>query len=131
VVALAALSGFAGVTGIEFDHRLCAIAQRNLAKLDLQERTAASVVHTDARRFAIPEDATVFYFYNPFSEQVMEEVLGRVRESLQQTPRRHTLVYMNPVCHQLVESAGFRLLSRHESTVGQAFNFYELPGNSC
>lgn len=128
VVLLAALSSFKKVIGVEFDRMLCATARENLAALRRSSGADVTVeiVQADVLDFEIPDETSVFYFFNPFTDRVMESVLGRIRASLEHKPRRHAVVYMNPVCHDLFAKTGFRLLSRHESSVGQIFHLYSV-----
>lgn len=47
-------------------------------------------------RFAVPDDMTVAYLYNPFTDDLFRTVLTRIGDSLDRVPRDLTLVYVNP-----------------------------------
>jgi SAM-dependent methyltransferase len=101
------------VTGIEIDPDLCADAEANLRRLPRCRPAATEVLPADATTFEVPGDVTVAYFYNPFRGEVFEEVLARLRESLERSPRPLRIVYFHPLMHDAVIRAGFTL-ERHE-----------------
>ncbi len=96
---------FARVDGIELSGQLARVAEKNLKRAGVRN---ARVFHGDAVEFRHYADYTYLYMYNPFPEPVLEEVLRKVRYSLEQRPRALRLVYYNPVCHAAVLRAGFR-----------------------
>jgi len=128
---LAGISGFRKIVGVEFDKKLCRVAEENCARFIEQSGRDISikVENKDVREFAIPDDAAVFYFYNPFTETVMNAVLKHIGESLRSSPRKHMLVYVNPVCHEVFAGSGFRLVAENDSCVGQKYNLYQLAGS--
>ncbi len=127
VLVLATLSGFNKVVGIEFERTLCDTARRNLVTLKRAGITVpVEIINQDAAAFPIPVEASTFYFYNPFDEQVMSAVLERIQQSLHFKPRPHIIIYMNPTCHEVFIKAGFHLQYRGDSSVGQTFHLYNI-----
>lgn len=98
---------FAEIVGIEISPELVCVAETNLARLGLRNvhffcADAATV--TDIDRF------THIYIFNPFPCAVVKQVLDNLAVSLARTPRRLTLIYNNPVCHDtIMESGLFRM----------------------
>jgi hypothetical protein len=102
---LAAEHGFARIVGVEFAKELCAIAARNMEIYRQKSRSRAqiSIVNEDAARYLIPDDVSVFFFYNPFDREVMQAVIGNIRASVENAPRRVQLIYLNPLCRDAIE----------------------------
>lgn len=90
---------FTRISGVEISAELVRIAGENFAKLGL---TKLEVECCDAGAFTELDDYTVGYFYCPFPEKVMREVLNNIRRSLLRRPRDFTVIYRNPLCHELV-----------------------------
>ena len=91
------------VDGIEYNPEIAAIARRNIEKLGLKCR----VFVTDACDFTQWENYNWFYFYNPFPDRVMGVCLQYMLDSLRTNPRTLHIIYVNPVCHQLLLDRGF------------------------
>jgi SAM-dependent methyltransferase len=87
---------FKRVVGVEISDRLCATARRNVARRRDRLRTQdIAVVHADAAQYAIPDDATVFYLYNPFHGAALRSVFDAIGKSLQAVPRRMWVLFNN------------------------------------
>ena len=113
IVAVAATHSFRRVLGVELLPELTAIAEENLRRAARKLRCRdVGLVTANATQFRVPPDVTVIFLFNPFMGPVLAEVQQRIRESLDEHPRRLQLVYMNPAdevnlfedCDWLVES---------------------------
>jgi SAM-dependent methyltransferase len=92
---------FARITGVEISPELVEIARRNIEKLKINN---VDIRCCDAADFRDLEVYTFFYFFDPFPAVVMAAVLANIEHSLRQNPRKVTLIYLNPFCHDLIES---------------------------
>jgi SAM-dependent methyltransferase len=95
------------IIGVELSPVLCAMARQNIDgfyRRNTKTTPEWSVVNADARAFDIPDDATVFYFFNPFDAVVLEATIERILVSVARAPRDCTVVYANPV-HDAVLAA--------------------------
>ena len=75
--------------GVEYDRRIFEKAEEN-------QKTAVSVGRTlfelaSAELFPVPERADRFYFFNPFSAEILQKVLARILESWYEAPREMLL----------------------------------------
>lgn len=85
------------VVGVELAPELAAVAQQNLGRQRERLRCRdVELVTGDVATFAVPDDMTVAYLYNPFTDDLFRTVLTRIGESLDRAPRDLTLVYVNP-----------------------------------
>ncbi len=94
----AAMRPFKRVIGVELSKKLNDQAIQN-AKAALPKLVCKNVdmVECDARAFAIPADATVFYFFMPFDESILGPVLDTIKASVDAHPRDVTILYVKPV----------------------------------
>ena len=44
----------------------------------------------------MPPDVSVIYLYNPFRGEILQRFFENIRRSLEQAPRRLTVIYKNP-----------------------------------
>lgn len=80
--------------GIEYDDRIFQAASEN-------QKTAVSTARTefvqaDAVQYTVPMEADCFYFFNPFSVEIFEKVLDRIRESFYENPREMLFFFYYP-----------------------------------
>ncbi len=103
---------FKRVVGIEVTEQLNAIARKNveMSKSRLRAREV-ELITAEATEVPIPPDMTFAYFFNPFVGKTFRKVLDNICRSLDEFPRRLTLIYANPVERAAVEQTGrFRLI---------------------
>ena len=106
----ASLYPFRKVIGVEASENLCEGAKQNIkgfcdrTKLDSFKW---DIVNEDARKYAIPADSAVFYFYDPFDETIMEPVIKNIVSSAKQHPRILYAIYLAPTQRDLFYKYGF------------------------
>jgi len=105
VLLVASEFGFERVRGVELAHELCEIARENCAayKAKTGITTDFKVVESDATRYAVKEDETLFFLFNPFGRKVLSTVLDNIALSLREHPRRALIAYCNPRWKQSIE----------------------------
>lgn len=107
-LCMAAHHGFTKVTGLDFSKPLCEMAKENLAKTKLQiPALQYSVINNDAFYFEIPEDVDCIFLFNPFDEIIMSAVVNNIFSSLQNNPRKISIIYVNPLHKELFLKAGY------------------------
>lgn len=80
--------------GIEYDERIFAGARENKYRAVSGAKT--SFVLTNAEEYTVPEDIDSFYFFNPFSVEILNKVLARIYESCYEHPRNIRLFFYYP-----------------------------------
>ena len=80
--------------GIEYDDRIFQSASENQKTAVSATRT--EFVHADAVQYTVPMEADCFYFFNPFSVEIFEKVLDRIRESFYENPREMLFFFYYP-----------------------------------
>jgi SAM-dependent methyltransferase len=112
MLLLAARYPFRRIIGVELSESLTAIARRNLARSRLRPRCRdIELVTGDALDFAIPDDITVVYLFNPFRDAIFDGVVRRLEESVDRRPRSVRVIYRNPIYNdRLLRSGRFRTM---------------------
>ncbi len=83
--------------GIDYDYELCEAAIKNLerSKLPEQYKEGIRIVCADARTYQV-RDENRFYFFNPFAGEILQIVIGRIRQSYYEHPRQIYLFFYYP-----------------------------------
>ena len=107
--SIAADYPFTRLIGVEFSPTLHRIAQRNVARFRARTGSAQRFeLHLgDVASFDFPLEPVALHLYNPFGERVLDQVLGRLEESLEESPRDVIVFYVNPVHRWMLEKAPF------------------------
>lgn len=99
---------FRKTDGVEISPKLCDIAKSNLKKLKAKK---TEIFLCDASKFKTIDKYTYFYFFNPFPNIIMRKVLDNIYQSLAKVPRKITILYFNPLCHDaFIEKGVFKLI---------------------
>ena len=98
------------VIGIDFDERMCEAAWENLLnyetrvyrkeaeskhKESVKNRGRIEILCESAEKYEI-KDADVFYFFNPFSVEVLQSAIGKIKKSYYENPREIQLLFYYP-----------------------------------
>ena len=80
--------------GIEFDERIFNAAQKNKENAVSGEMVDLICAHAEACE--VPTEADRFYFFNPFSVEILKKVIAKIRKSLDENPRKVLLFFYYP-----------------------------------
>lgn len=80
--------------GVEYDKRLYEVVLRN-KKAAVSGRTTEFVL-ANAENYEVPIEADCFYFFNPFSIEILKHVMGRILVSYYQKVREMKLFFYYP-----------------------------------
>ncbi len=90
---------FARIAGVEISPDLAVIAKQNFHKLNIKNVTMNVC---DAADFIELDEYNYFYFFSPFPAAVMSAVIRNICASLTNNPRKASIIYFNPECHDAV-----------------------------
>ena len=108
IMAVAAFYGFENIKGIEFAPALSAAAEKNIDYIRSKyPDTNFSIITENAVNYKIEKDDSIFFFFNPFDEKIVLQVVKNILDSLKYYPRKIFVVYINPMHKEIFESAGF------------------------
>ena len=80
--------------GIEYDERIYEKAVENQNMSSASGRITFQAV--DAGEFPVPESVDRIYFFNPFSLEILQKVISRIRDSYYEAPREILLFFYYP-----------------------------------
>ena len=80
--------------GIEYDERIFRSTEENWQQAVSGRRTAFE--QASAESYPVPVEADRFYFFNPFSTEILEKVLARIYASYYENPREMLLLFYYP-----------------------------------
>ena len=98
---------FEKIDGIEYSKKLTQIAKHN-AKL-LKDRRI-HIFNCDARKFTHYEQYNYFFINNPFSAEIMEQVVVDILQSYQIIKRKITVIYQFPFSIDIFKKHNFEVL---------------------
>jgi SAM-dependent methyltransferase len=107
VLLFASEFGFKQVIGVEFSAELHRSALDNMARAKhVRKCKVVQPVHADATKYTLPDGPLVLYFFDPFRDEVMQQVLLNIKRSYQSNPRKMYLMYLAPVHEAMVMETG-------------------------
>ena len=133
VMAMAASYGFNKIYGIDVSPALCHQATKNMHTLTpLYPSNSFTVICEDARNMVISPDISIIFMFNPFTATIMKPFMEKVMESIQQRPRKITMLYANPECKEILIEKGFKQTATKQKLTwlqGSVFVFEPLISN--
>jgi SAM-dependent methyltransferase len=103
---------FRRVTGVDLSPELLRVAHENMNKMELDHVDLQCV---DAVEFDF-DDYDYLYLYNPFPCNVVQAVMGNLADSIRRRPRRVTIIYNTPRCHdEIVANGEFEKVGEYPS----------------
>jgi tRNA A58 N-methylase Trm61 len=93
---------FSKIAGVEIAQELVEIARENIRKLKIGN---VEIACGDAAEFDRLSEFNYFYFFDPFPAVVMQDVIRNIEKSIAENPRKVTIIYLNPSCHDLFEAS--------------------------
>lgn len=91
--------GFKKIGGVELSEILIRICEKNLRILKLNH---IQVFRKNAAEFGDLDQYNYFYFYNPFPQTIMQQVIENIYKSVSNAPRQILMIYCNPTCHETI-----------------------------
>ncbi len=84
----------ASVIGIEYDERIYQTALNN--KESAVSAGKVTLIREDAKNFEVPSSVNRVYFFNPFSVEILQKAIARIKASYYQKPREVLLFFYYP-----------------------------------
>jgi SAM-dependent methyltransferase len=104
---------FRRCVGVELVPEIYRHAVRNIHNAERRRRRIrgrVELINQDIRAFAVPDDVSVVFAFNPFRGPVWTAAIDSLIASRDRAPRRIRLVYVNPEEHrQLLGTGRFRV----------------------
>ena len=108
--------GFTNLIGVDIAKELIDDANENKALYQKKnDQSTISFLFEDATKYQIPNDACVFYFFNPFGEDILQQVINAIKESVKNNSRKIYCIYLNPKYKAVFEKNGFEVFYTQKS----------------
>lgn len=109
---MAAQLGFGKVVGIELSERLCSVAKNNIRKFQNgRHHSRIEVQFCSSLEAQLPDQPSLYFFYNPFDEKLMSETLEYVCSQLDKNGIEAWSIYINPRHKHVFPAHGFHLVA--------------------
>lgn len=81
--------------GIEREDKFINAAIRNMTSYVDRRRVGDSIsfIQTDAEKYEVPAEADTFFFFNPFSVNILMGTMQRIMDSYYENPRRLKFIF--------------------------------------
>lgn len=121
---------FRRAIGIELDEELSHCARRNVVRARPRLRVPEiDTVTTNVLDWPIPDDTSVFFFYNPFVGETFRTVVDRIFESYDRRPRTLHIIYAVPWEHNWLMDTGRVVVDNVRPGRRPAFHSWGRLGN--
>ena len=108
-LCVAAAMGAKKLSGVELSKELYTDAKANIASIKQRFPEAQfELFNHDAFWFDIDDDVDCIFMFNPFDDVIMSAVLENIESSLQNNPRKITVIYINPLQKHLFAENGYK-----------------------
>jgi SAM-dependent methyltransferase len=104
VVLEVARQKLARVIGVEKHTHLWAVAHANAMLVD-DLQSPVDILLGDALETLRDDRITVYYLFDPFGRDFLEQAVGSIRESLTRSPRYVRVVYKHPAWKEVLDGA--------------------------
>ena len=85
---------FHKIKGLEFSQSIYQIGQKNIQSyIEKTGEKGFELIHTDVVQYQVQEEDNIFYFFNPFNENILKACLNNIFSSLKAKPRSALLIY--------------------------------------
>lgn len=103
-------AGFNNLIGVELDEELVVNAKENLKTYLLKRpESTFSFICENAVNFKIPDGVSTFFFFNPFSEKIMEQVAANISAYQKKNTAEIYIIYVNPNFKNVWLNAGYEI----------------------
>jgi tRNA1(Val) A37 N6-methylase TrmN6 len=103
--------GFTDITGIDFAKELCQQANMNMREKEKKfPNIKWKVINENVENYNIGNQDSVFFMFNPFTEDVLKRFLEKLDNSCHEFPRSIYFLYASPQYQQLLLDNGYAII---------------------
>ena len=111
VLMVAAHFGFIDITGIDFAKELCQQANMNMREKEKEfPNIKWKVINENVENYDIRNQDSVFFMFNPFTEDVLKRFLEKLDDSCHEFPRSIYFLYASPQHQQQLLDNGYAII---------------------
>lgn len=119
VLLLASRYNFKNIIGVELSKELHQISKKNILQYKDSKQRCPRIkpICCNAIDFIPPDEPLICFFYNPFSESVLREVVNRLEQSIEKNYRPVYILYLDPVYRRVFEQSDIWELGFHNKNM--------------
>ncbi|MDB4013441.1 class I SAM-dependent methyltransferase [Flavobacteriaceae bacterium] len=110
---------FKKIHGFELLKTLVEICRKNFTILNINNIKIYDQIAIDFKNY---NEYNFFYLYNPFPEIIMIKFIDCLKKQIKN--KKITIIYNNPVCHNVLINNEFLLVKKHPDMWGNGINVY-------
>ena len=111
VLVVAAHFGFTNITGIDFATELCEEASENIKKVHQNfQGVKWNVINDSAEQHNISHNDSVFFMFNPFTEEIVDKFLEKLERSCRLFPRTTWFLYASARHKKIFFNKGYEII---------------------
>jgi SAM-dependent methyltransferase len=111
VLVVSAYYEFNDITGIDFAAELCREAETNMEKINRKfPGLRWNIINTSVEDYEIKSHDSVFFMFNPFTDEIIRIFLTKLESSCRQHPRTTYFIYASPQYKELLTNNGYEIL---------------------
>jgi len=111
VLMVAPHFGFTAITGIDFAKELCEQAIANMKEKETHfPGIKWKVINENVENYDIGNQDSVFFMFNPFTEDVLKHFLEKLDHSCHEFPRSVYFLYASPQYQKLLLDDGYAII---------------------
>jgi len=111
VLMVAPHFGFIDITGIDFAKELCQQANMNMREKEKEfPNIKWKVINENVENYDIRNQDSVFFMFNPFTEDVLKRFLEKLDDSCRRFPRSIYFLYASPQHQQQLLDNGYAII---------------------
>jgi SAM-dependent methyltransferase len=115
VLMVAPHFGFTHITGIDFAKELCEQAIANMKEKETHfPGIKWKVINENVENYDIGNQDSVFFMFNPFTEDVLKSFLEKLDNSCHEFPRSIYFLYASPQYQQLLLDNGYVIIYQQQ-----------------
>jgi hypothetical protein len=110
---------FKKIDGLELSESLSKICTNNFSILKINNVKVHNICATEFKGY---NEYNFFYLYNPFPEIIMIKFIDCLKKQIKN--KKITIIYNNPVCHNVLINNEFLLVKKYPDMWGNGINVY-------
>jgi len=111
VLVVAAHFDFKNITGIDFATELCEEASANMKKVNQKSpQLQWKIINDNVANYNISPADSVFFMFNPFTDEIIEKFLKKLEISCRQFPRTTWFLYASPLHKEILLNRGYEIV---------------------
>lgn len=115
VLMVAPHFGYTDITGIDFAKELCEQAVSNMKKKEKHFADIKwNVINENVEDYHIERQDSVFFMFNPFTEDVLKRFLAKLDHSCHEFPRAIYFLYASPQYQQMLLDDGYAIIYQEQ-----------------